>query len=95
MTAPEKQNPSQPREFASTHAADLDCAAFQQGMAARMAAGDDFDQDPHLRQCPRCQALLAELETIAQAARMLLPTEEEPDDMLWQKIEKAIASDRT
>lgn len=95
MTAPEQRNPSPSQEYDSTKAVDFDCAAFQQGMATRIAAGDDFDQDPHLRQCPRCQALLAELETIAQAARMLLPTEEEPDDMLWQKIEKAIASDRT
>ncbi len=91
MTTPEK--PKHPKEQVSS--GDRDCVAFQESMASRIAAGDDFQTDAHLKICPRCQALLAELETIAQAARMLLPTEEEPDDKLWQKIEQAIASDRS
>jgi anti-sigma factor RsiW len=63
-------------------------------MAARIAAGEDLQTDAHLKDCARCQALLAELEAIAQAARLLLPIEEEPDDNLWQKIEQAITSER-
>ncbi len=95
MKTPE--NTRLPLESASASAATKEqaCAAFQQSMAARIAAGDDFQTDAHLRECPRCKALLEELETIAQAARMLLPVEEEPDDNLWQKIEQAIASDRS
>lgn len=84
-----------PEDQESAPAKEQACAAFQQSMAARIAAGDDFQSDAHLKDCPRCKALLTELETIAQAARMLLPVEEEPSDKLWQKIEQAIASDRS
>ena len=93
MTTPEKMRLPQEPELAA--ATEQDCAAFQQSMAARIAAGDNFEADAHLKNCPRCKALLEELETIAQAARLLLPVEEEPDDKLWQKIEQAISSDRS
>lgn len=94
MNSPERLNPQNAQTPPSSQAEEQACAAFQSRMAARIAAGDDLQTDPHLAGCPRCQSLLEELETIAQAARMLLPTEEDPDDKLWQKIEQAISSDR-
>jgi hypothetical protein len=43
-----------------------------------------------MQQCELCRALLAELETIAEAARQLFPGEVEPPDDLWEQIETAI-----
>ncbi len=94
MNPPERLNPVNAPTPSSTQAEEQACVAFQSRMAERIASGDDLQTDPHLAGCPRCQTLLAELETIAQAARMLLPTEEEPDDALWQKIEQAISNER-
>jgi hypothetical protein len=44
---------------------------------------------PHLKDCADCRALLAELQTIADAARQLFPSVEPPDE-LWRNIESAI-----
>ena len=89
MTIPENRSPIP----ASSPFEERQCADFQAGMAARIAVGEDFTSDAHLHDCPRCQALLADLEAIAAAARLLLPTEEEPGDALWNKIEQAITSE--
>jgi hypothetical protein len=42
-----------------------------------------------LKSCALCRALLADLETIAEAARQLFPIEE-PPDKLWKQIESVI-----
>ncbi len=94
MNPPERLNHPNAETGASASTHEQECASFQSSMAARIAAGEDLQSDAHLMSCLRCQTLLTELEAIAQAARMLLPTEEEPDDKLWQKIEQAISSDR-
>ena len=39
--------------------------------------------------CDTCRALLADLQTIADAARQLLPIEP-PQEDLWERIEMAI-----
>ena len=70
-------------------AAEDACARFQASMAARIGAGEDLQLDPHLRSCPRCQALVRDLEAIAEAARQLLPAD--PPDKLWDQIQRAIA----
>jgi predicted anti-sigma-YlaC factor YlaD len=44
---------------------------------------------PHIQNCELCRALLADLETIAKAARQLFPIVE-PPDALWEQIESAI-----
>ena len=47
---------------------------------------------PHMQSCELCRALLADLETIAEAARQLFPAVEPPDE-LWEHIESAIKSE--
>ena len=37
---------------------------------------------PHIQRCELCRALLADLETIAEAARRLFPIEEPPDELV-------------
>lgn len=70
----------------------MHCAEFQARLADLIAAGEDLSSHPHLRNCERCQALVADLETIAAAARSLFPSVEPPDEV-WENIESALKKD--
>jgi hypothetical protein len=50
--------------------------------------------DSNTLSCAAFQALLADLETIAEAARQLLPIVE-PPDKLWEQIESAIKKEES
>jgi hypothetical protein len=67
----------------------MSCAEFQAQLPELIGSGEDVSRHPHIQSCELCRALLAELETIAEAARLLLPVEE-PSDDLWAHIESAI-----
>jgi hypothetical protein len=69
---------------------DADCAEFQASMPDRIGAGEDLQTDPHMLTCERCRSLVRDLEYIAEAARQLMPIEEEPRDALWANIQLAI-----
>lgn len=74
-----------------TEPSDEECAEFQALMPERIGAGEDLQTYEHMLICKRCRALVHELETIAQAARLLIPIEEEePSDEVWQHIVSAI-----
>lgn len=68
---------------------NMTCREFQEQMADLIGSGQDLANHPHLANCPDCRALLADLQTIADAARQLLPVDP-PDDDLWGRIELAI-----
>jgi hypothetical protein len=70
----------------------MNCAEFQAQLADLIASGEDAAAHPHIQTCARCRALLAELETIAEAARQLFPAVEPPDD-LWDHIESALKNE--
>ncbi len=67
----------------------MTCQEFQSQLAELIGSGEDVDNHPHLQSCARCRALLADLQTIAEAARQLLPIEP-PEEDLWERIESAI-----
>jgi hypothetical protein len=67
-----------------------ECAEFQATMPERIGAGEDLQTDPHMLTCERCRSLVRDLEYIAEAARQLMPVEEEPRDELWTSIQLAI-----
>jgi predicted anti-sigma-YlaC factor YlaD len=67
----------------------MSCAEFQAQLPELIGSGADASTHPHLQNCELCRALLADLETIAEAARQLFPVVEPPDD-LWKHIESAI-----
>ena len=67
----------------------MSCFAFQEQLPNLIATGESIASHPHYQSCPLCRELLADLETIAEAARQLLPVVEPPDD-LWEHIESAI-----
>ncbi len=67
----------------------ITCAEFQAQLSELIGSGEDAAAHPHLKDCDRCRSLLAELETIAEAARQLFPSVEPPDEV-WEHIESAI-----
>jgi len=69
--------------------ANMSCAEFQAQLPELIGSGEDVANHPHLQGCERCRALLAELETIAEAAHQLFPSVEPPDEV-WKNIESAI-----
>jgi hypothetical protein len=67
----------------------LTCAEFQAQLPELIGSGKDASTHPHLQSCELCRAFLADLETIAEAARQLFPDVEPPDEV-WKNIESAI-----
>jgi predicted anti-sigma-YlaC factor YlaD len=70
----------------------MSCAEFQAQLPELISSGENAASHPHIQNCELCRALLADLETIAEAARQLFPVVEPPDD-LWEHIESAIKSE--
>jgi predicted anti-sigma-YlaC factor YlaD len=70
----------------------MSCEAFQAQLPELIGSGENVAAHPHLKSCELCRALLADLETIAEAARQLFPIVEPPDD-LWEHIESAIKNE--
>jgi hypothetical protein len=68
---------------------NLNCEEFQAKLADLIGSGEDVSRHPHLQTCATCRALLADLQTIADAAKQLLPIEPPKED-LWDRIELAI-----
>ena len=71
----------------------MSCAEFQAQLPELIGSGANAADHPHIRSCELCRALLADLETIAEAARQLFPVVEPPDE-LWKQIESAIKSEK-
>ena len=51
----------------------MSCAEFQAQLSEMIGSGEDVSAHPHVQDCELCRALLADLETIAEAARQLVP----------------------
>jgi hypothetical protein len=71
----------------------MSCVDFQAQLPDLIASGEDAAAHPHVRACARCSALLADLRTIAEAARQLFPSVEPPDEV-WEHIESAIKREK-
>jgi len=67
----------------------MSCEEFQAQLPELIGSGEDVSAHPHVQSCERCRALLAALETIAEAARQLFPSVEPPDEV-WAQIESAL-----
>ena len=71
---------------------NMSCAEFQAQLPELIGTGENMSEHPHIETCELCRALLADLETIAEAARQLFPSVEPPED-LWAQIESAIKNE--
>lgn len=67
----------------------MSCNEFQDQLPELIGSGESIADHPHYQNCALCRALLADLETIAEAARQLFPSVEPPDEV-WTQIESAI-----
>jgi hypothetical protein len=72
----------------------MSCEEFQALLPELIGTGEDMNLHPHIQRCELCRALLADLETIAEAARQLFPSVEPPDE-LWKHIESAIKNEES
>ncbi|MGD0800247.1 MAG: hypothetical protein ABR906_02915 [Terracidiphilus sp.] len=70
----------------------MTCHEFQARLPELISSGDRLSAHPHLQNCLRCRALIADLESIAEAARELLAAVE-PPDKLWEQIESALKNE--
>ncbi len=70
----------------------MSCEEFQAQLPELIGSGVKVSDHEHLQTCELCRALLADLETIAEAARQLFPIVEPPDN-LWEQIESKIKSE--
>jgi hypothetical protein len=81
-------NGNEAKTPASVNSAE--CAEFQSHLPELLSVEDaDIMQDPHVRGCENCTALVRDLESIAQAARELLPVYD-PSPDLWSQISTAM-----
>jgi hypothetical protein len=70
----------------------MNCVELQQSLADREdggSVGQGVDQQAHLKTCPECSALVAELNLIASSA-IELRESEEPSPHVWNSIEIAL-----
>lgn len=67
----------------------MNCAEFQKALPYIMESGGDAEEEKHLRSCPVCSDLVADLRYIADTAKMLLPMED-PGSRVWHRIEAAL-----
>lgn len=70
----------------------MSCEEFQAQLPELIGSGEKASEHEHIQSCDLCRALLADLETIAEAARQLFPVVEPPDD-LWEQIESKIKNE--
>ncbi len=68
------------------------CRQLELELAAYLEGEDRPAVSAHARECPRCHAILADLEMIHNACRKL-PLEEPPAN-LWAKVRSALAQER-
>jgi len=71
----------------------MTCAEFHALLPDFIGSGKNAANHPHIQSCALCSALLADLETIAEAARHLFPAVEPPDE-LWEHIDSAIKNEK-
>jgi hypothetical protein len=70
----------------------LTCQEFQAQLPEMIGSGKSLAAHVHLQHCALCRALLADLETIAEAARSIFPIVEPPEN-LWKQIESALKNE--
>ena len=67
----------------------MTCAQYQAELAKFIDTGGTPEQEEHLRSCPVCADLVADLKYIAEVAKLLVPMED-PDPRVWDGIQKSL-----
>jgi len=66
----------------------MNCVELQRSLA-EIEDGSSAEQRAHLRICPECSALMADLNLISSSARQLQAVEE-PSPRVWNSLEIAL-----
>jgi hypothetical protein len=67
----------------------MNCAEFQEILPEGFEGGRTAEQESHLKSCPMCSGLVADLDLIAREARQLQAVAE-PSPRVWNSIEIAL-----
>jgi len=67
----------------------MTCAEFQKVLPYIIETGGNAEEEAHLKSCPVCSDLVADLKYIAEQAKLLVPMEE-PAPRVWDGIQKAL-----
>jgi hypothetical protein len=67
----------------------MNCAQFQEILPEVFEGGRTAEQESHLKSCPMCSGLVADLDLIAREARQLQEAAE-PSQRVWSSIEIAL-----
>ncbi len=67
----------------------MTCAEFQKVLPYIIETGGNAEEEAHLKSCPVCSDLVADLKYIAEQAKLLVPMEE-PAPRVWEGIQKAL-----
>ncbi len=70
----------------------MTCAEFQKVLPYIIETGGSRDEEAHLRTCPVCSDLVADLKYIAEQAKLLVPMED-PAPRVWEGIQKALQTE--
>jgi len=70
----------------------MTCADFQRVLPYIIESGGNAEEEEHLRNCPICSDLVADLKYIAEAAKLLVPMED-PDPKVWDGIQRSLQSE--
>jgi hypothetical protein len=65
------------------------CAEFHEQLPYLMDTGRDVEQEPHLKTCENCRALVTDLRYIAAQAKLLLPMHD-PSPRVWNNIQSTL-----
>ena len=67
----------------------MTCAEFQRVLPYIIDSGGNSEEEAHLKSCPVCSDLVADLKYIADQAKLLVPMEE-PNPRVWSGIQSAL-----
>lgn len=67
----------------------MTCADFQRDLPEIFENGSSAKQDEHLKNCPVCADLVADLKYIAEQAKLLVPMHD-PSPRVWDGIQKSL-----
>jgi len=67
----------------------MTCAEFQKVLPYIIETGGNEHEEGHLRTCPVCSDLVADLKYIAEQAKLLVPMED-PSPRVWDGIQQSL-----
>lgn len=68
---------------------NMNCAEFHKELPLLIGEGNKLENSPHLQGCENCRSLVADLQYIADQAKLLLPMHD-PNPRVWNNIQSSL-----